>query len=42
MVRRRRQALRGQEINVVSETITTHEYEAQTLAKAFAEITGIK
>ncbi|MEV1169046.1 ABC transporter substrate-binding protein [Nonomuraea sp. NPDC049784] len=33
---------RGMEINVVSETITTHEYESQTLAKAFAEITGIK
>jgi len=29
------------EINVVSETITTHEYEANTLAQAFAEITGI-
>ncbi|QAA92908.1 ABC transporter substrate-binding protein [Pollutimonas thiosulfatoxidans] len=29
------------EISVVSETITTHEYEAKTLAKAFAEITGI-
>ena len=32
----------GMEINVVSETITTHEYEARTLAKAFSEITGIK
>ncbi|MBM6592489.1 ABC transporter substrate-binding protein [Microvirga pudoricolor] len=32
----------GQEINVVSETITTHEYESKTLAKAFSEITGIK
>lgn len=31
----------GMDINVVSETITTHEYEAQTLAKAFTEITGI-
>ncbi|MCB1885572.1 MAG: carbohydrate ABC transporter substrate-binding protein [Geminicoccaceae bacterium] len=30
------------EINVVSETITTHEYESQTLAKAFSEITGLK
>ncbi len=30
------------EISVVSETITTHEYEAKTLARAFAEITGIK
>tara|TARA_B110000090_G_scaffold43157_1_gene48281 strand:- start:141 stop:1856 length:1716 start_codon:yes stop_codon:yes gene_type:complete len=32
----------GMEIKVVSETITTHEYEAQVLAKAFTEITGIK
>ena len=32
----------GMEINVVSETITTHEYEARVLAKAFTEITGIK
>ena len=32
----------GQETNVVSETITTHEYESKTLAKAFTEITGIK
>jgi glycerol transport system substrate-binding protein len=32
---------RGMSINVVSETITTHEYEAQTLARAFSEITGI-
>jgi glycerol transport system substrate-binding protein len=32
----------GMEINVVSETITTHEYESKTLAKAFQEITGIK
>jgi glycerol transport system substrate-binding protein len=31
----------GMDINVVSETITTHEYEAGTLAKAFTEITGI-
>jgi glycerol transport system substrate-binding protein len=30
------------QINVVSETITTHEYEAKTLARAFADITGIK
>jgi glycerol transport system substrate-binding protein len=30
------------EISVISETITTHEYEAKTLAKAFEEITGIK
>jgi glycerol transport system substrate-binding protein len=33
---------KGMEINVVSETITTHEYESKTLAKAFSEITGIK
>ncbi|TYB55045.1 carbohydrate ABC transporter substrate-binding protein [Nonomuraea sp. PA05] len=33
---------RGMQINVVSETITTHEYESQQLAKAFAEITGIR
>ncbi|WGF88399.1 ABC transporter substrate-binding protein [Marinivivus vitaminiproducens] len=32
----------GMEINVVSETLTTHEYEAQTLARAFQEITGIR
>jgi glycerol transport system substrate-binding protein len=32
----------GMEINVVSEPITTHSYEASTLAKAFSEITGIK
>ena len=32
----------GMEINVVSETITTHEYESKVLAKAFTEITGIK
>lgn len=34
--------LKGMEINVVSETITTHEYESKVLAKAFSEITGIK
>jgi glycerol transport system substrate-binding protein len=33
---------KGMEINVVSETITTHEYEAKVLAQAFFEITGIK
>ena len=33
---------KGMEINVVSETITTHEYESKTLAKAFTELTGIK
>src|SRR3954462_1369579 len=32
----------GMEINVVSETIATHEYESKVLAKAFTEITGIK
>src|SRR5690349_18165435 len=30
------------EISVVSESITTHEYESRTLAKAFEEITGIR
>lgn len=30
------------EIAVVSETITTHEYESKTLTKAFEEMTGIK
>lgn len=33
---------KGLEINVLSETIPTHTYESETLAKAFAEITGIK
>ena len=33
---------KGMEINVVSETLTMHEYESKTLAKAFEEITGIK
>ncbi len=32
----------GMTIKVVSETITTHEYESKTLAKAFTDITGIK
>jgi len=32
----------GSTINVVSETIDTHVYEAKTLAKAFEEITGLK
>ncbi|WP_157019012.1 ABC transporter substrate-binding protein [Mesorhizobium xinjiangense] len=32
----------GMEINVLSEGIPTHEYESQTLTKAFEEITGIK
>jgi glycerol transport system substrate-binding protein len=31
----------GMDINVVSETITTHEYESQVLAPAFRAITGI-
>jgi glycerol transport system substrate-binding protein len=31
----------GMNIKVVSETIDTHVYESKTLAKAFAEITGI-
>jgi glycerol transport system substrate-binding protein len=30
------------EISVVSETITTHVYESQVLARAFSEITGIR
>jgi glycerol transport system substrate-binding protein len=30
------------EVSVVSETITTHEYESKTLARAFEEITGIR
>ena len=33
---------KGMEIKIVSETITTHEYESKTLAKVFTEITGIK
>ena len=32
----------GMDIKVVSETITTHEYEAKVLAPAFTAITGIK
>ncbi|WP_414653828.1 ABC transporter substrate-binding protein [Geminicoccus sp.] len=32
---------KGQSIKVVSETIDTHVYESQTMAKAFSEITGI-
>ncbi|MDA1073532.1 MAG: ABC transporter substrate-binding protein [Proteobacteria bacterium] len=34
--------LRGMSINVVSETLTTHQYEAEKLTAAFEEITGIK
>jgi glycerol transport system substrate-binding protein len=33
---------RGLEINVLSETIPTHEYESNVLTKAFQEITGIR
>ncbi|MCP5181665.1 MAG: carbohydrate ABC transporter substrate-binding protein [Pseudomonadales bacterium] len=33
---------RGMTINVVSETLTTHEYESQVLTRAFFDITGIK
>lgn len=33
---------RGMEINVLSESIPTHSYESDVLAKAFEEITGIK
>ncbi len=33
---------KGMEINVLSETIPTHEYESKVPAKAFEEITGIK
>lgn len=33
---------RGMEINVLSETIPTHEYEANVLTEAFEEITGIR
>ena len=33
---------KGMEVNVLSETIPTHEYESKVLTKAFFEITGIK
>ncbi len=33
---------KGMQIKVVSETIKTHEFESQTLAKAFYDITGIE
>lgn len=36
------QPLAGMSINVVSETITTHEYESRVLAPAFTAITGIQ
>jgi glycerol transport system substrate-binding protein len=32
----------GMEIKVVSETITTHEYESKTLAPLFSKLTGIQ
>lgn len=32
----------GMEINVVSETLTTHKYESEVLAPAFTAITGIR
>ncbi|WP_306154835.1 ABC transporter substrate-binding protein [Roseovarius sp. MMSF_3281] len=35
------QPFAGMDIRVVSETITTHEYEAKVLAPAFSAITGI-
>ncbi|WP_422074757.1 ABC transporter substrate-binding protein [Tranquillimonas rosea] len=35
------QEFQGMDINVVSETIATHEYESQVLAPAFSAITGI-
>jgi len=35
------QPFAGMEINVVSETIATHEYESKVLAPAFSAITGI-
>ena len=33
---------RGMQINGVSETLTTHKYESEVLARAFSEITGIQ
>jgi glycerol transport system substrate-binding protein len=36
------QPFQGMSINVVSETIATHEYESQVLAPAFSAITGIQ
>jgi len=33
---------KGMEIHVVSETLTTHEFESKVLAPAFSKITGIK
>ena len=34
--------LRGMSINVVSEALTTHQYESEVLTQAFHEITGIR
>lgn len=36
------QPFRGMRISVVSETLTTHEYESEVLARAFTDITGIE
>ncbi|MEO0436942.1 MAG: ABC transporter substrate-binding protein [Pseudomonadota bacterium] len=36
------QPFRGMKISVVSETLTTHQYESETLTKAFYDITGIR
>ena len=36
------QPFKGMEINVLSETVPTHTYESEVLAKAFEDITGIK
>ncbi|MEM7218038.1 MAG: ABC transporter substrate-binding protein [Pseudomonadota bacterium] len=36
------QPFRGMRIRVVSETLTTHEYESETLTRAFEDITGIE
>jgi glycerol transport system substrate-binding protein len=33
---------RGMRIRVVSETLTTHEYESEVLTRAFREVTGIQ
>ncbi|WP_407048662.1 ABC transporter substrate-binding protein [Methyloraptor flagellatus] len=33
---------KGMEISIVSESLTTHDYESKVLTKAFEEITGIK
>ncbi len=36
------QPFKGMEINIVSGTLKTHDYESRTLARAFTELTGIK